>query len=414
MITSRGITFLAGAGLAWLAGRTLGVAELYVVSVAAAAVVGLGVAYVRLTTSAIAVRRLVDHQRVVAGTHVDVVVELRNDGRVLSPTLLVAEELPRGLDAVGHPAGQARFVVGGVAAGRIARAAYRLHAAVRGRYRVGPLVLRVRDPFGVAERTRRYTATHDLLVYPRIDALPSTPVRGIHMGAGSSDTRRVFATGEDFYTMREYVKGDDLRHVHWPSTAHRDTLMVRQMEQPWQAHATVYLDARATVHTAGPEGTLEKAVSVAASMVYHLSDAAYMLRLVTDTTAGRSTPGSWEVAMDRLAVIGASENRRLGPSLAATRGGEGLFVGVLGVPDGSGDPASHPDLAALFGVRGFGQRIAFVVTDTGRRATHRAERTAVLLRGTGWNTVTITPGGRLAGAWSELSRGGSRRGVAAG
>lgn len=409
MLTSRGVALLAGGFLAWLVGRTLGIAELYAVAVAACAVVGLGVLYVRLATSSVSARRQIDRQRVVAGATVDTVIELRNDARLPSPTLLVSERLPDALQALGHTGGGgARFVLGGLGPGRVARAPYQALAANRGRYQVGPLRIQVRDPFGVAERVRRYTATNEVLVYPRIEALAPSPVRGAHMGSGSSDTRRVFATGDDFYTMREYVRGDDLRHVHWPSTAHRQKLMVRQMEQPWQAHATVYLDARRASHTDGASGTLEKAVSVAASMVYHLADGDYSLRLVTDNTAGRTSPDSWEVAMDHLAVLRPSDNSGLAPSIAAARGGEGLFVGVLGVPDGRGDLASHPDMRALFGVRGFGQRFALVVTPDDNP---RAQLMAGLLRAAGWSARTIQPPQPLDAVYADLTRGTRRHGA---
>lgn len=411
MLTSRGITLLAAALSAWLAGRTLGIAALYAVAVACIAVVALGVAFVRLSTSQVSARRVLDRGRVVAGERIQSIVELRNDARLPAPTLLITEQLPEGFSADGHAEGaEARFVLVGLAPGRLARVPYTAVAAVRGRYEVGPLQIRVRDPFGAAERVRRYTATSELIVYPRVDPLPAGSVRGSHMGVGSSDARRVFATGEEFYTMREYVRGDDLRHVHWPSTAHRQTLMVRQMEQPWQAHATVYLDARAASHTPGPAGTLEKAVSLAASVVNHLAEHGYVLRLMTETTTGRGGPTAWQQAMDRLAVLQPSRIAGLGPSLASSRGGEGLFVAVLGVPPGGGDLTRHPDMRALFTVRGYGERLALVVT---RPGDERADRTAALLRGAGWQTATVRPGQDPAGPWASLTRPTSRRGVAA-
>ena len=69
--------------------------------------------------------------------------------------------------------------------------------------------------------------------------------------------------GDDFYALRDYVVGDDLRRVHWPSTARHDELMVRQDEMPWQGRATVLLDVRRAAHTAA---SLELAVSAAASV----------------------------------------------------------------------------------------------------------------------------------------------------
>ncbi len=410
MVTSRGISVLAASGLAWLAGRTLGIGELYAVSVAGLAVVLLGLLYVRSASGAVSARRTADAARVIAGSTVDATVELRNDSRVPSPTLRLVEQLPEGLGAVGHPVGgEARFVVEGLAPGAVAPARYRIAADVRGRFRIGPAAVRLGDPFGVAERVRRFSSTEDLLVYPRIEPLAPVTVRGSHMGAGASDTRRVFAAGDDFYTMREYVRGDDLRHVHWPSTAHRQTLMVRQMEQPWQAHATVYLDTRTASHSAGPAGSLEKSVSLAASLVFHLAEAEYQIRLVTDVTVGRIGPQPWEAAMDQLAVLEPSTSTNLGPSLAATRGGEGLFAAVLGVPPGQEDLLRHRDMQGLFGVKGFGQRLALIVAE--RPGDPRAERAAVLLRGAGWRAATLAPGVPLADVWAVLNRPLSRHGA---
>lgn len=403
MLTSRGISLATGAVLAWGIGRMLGIAELYAVAAAGVIAVGLGLLYVRLTTSSVAARRIVETERVIAGGHVDARIELRNDSPVPSPTLLVAEQLPETLWASGQPEpGTARFVLDGLGPGRIASARYQADATSRGRVELGPVTVRLRDPFGVAERTRRYTSTAEVIVYPRIERLDEQQVSGSHMGSGSSDSRRVFATGDEFYTMREYVRGDDLRMVHWPSTAHRQKMMVRQMEQPWQAHATVYLDTRRGGHTSGPDGTLERAVSVAASLVYHLADRGYAIRLVTDADTGRGGPQPWAESMDRLALLEATDNSGLGPSLAATRGGEGLFVAVVGVPDGRAEPAHHPDLRALYGVRGFGQRLAVVVTEP--TATRRADLTAALLSAAGWQAATLPTTTPLGEVWARLMR----------
>lgn len=411
MLTSRGITLVTAGVLAWLAGRTLGIGELYAVSVACLAAVLLGVAYVRLSTGSVSSRRQVDQNRVVAGQRIEVSLELRNDAPLPSPTLLLTEQLPAAFAADGHPAdaGEARFVLGGLGPGRRAQAVYTAAAAVRGRYEVGPLEVRVRDPFGAAERVRRYAATTEVVVYPLVEPLPATAVRGVHMGAGAADTRRIFAAGDEFFGIREYVSGDDLRHVHWASTAHRQTLMVRQMEQPWQAHATVFLDTREHAHTGGPHGTLEKAVSAAASVVNHLAQQGYVVRLVTDVSVGRIGPAPWQEAMDRLAVLRPSRSAALAPSLNATRGGEGLFVAVLALPPGEVDPSRHPDMRALHGVKGFGQRLALVTTTPGPNP--RAERTCGLLRGSGWQATTLRPGQPLAVAWDTLTRPASRRGA---
>ncbi len=400
-MTQRGVVVLAGGVLAWLVGRLLGIAELYAVAVAAVVLVGLSVAYVRLTTSTVDARRQVLERRISAGGEVPVAVDLRNAARLPTPTLLVADARPPGLHARDHVDGTARFVVPGIRPGRQVRLPYRLHAQVRGRYAIGPLTVRVRDPFGLAERVRRYTSTGEVIVYPRIEPLADGAIRGVHVGTATSDNRRVFSTGDEFYTMREYVQGDDLRLVHWPSTAHRQSLMVRQQEQSWQAHATLFLDARAAAHRGeGPDSTLEKTVSITASLVWHLADRGYAQRLLTDAPGGRLLTESWDVLLDRLAVLPASPYPAIAPALQKTRGGEGLFVAVIGVPPGRTPPPSSPEVRALSQVRGYTQKLCLVVAD--RPAEPRAEATAAVLGVAGYRAVTISPHEPLPARWAEL------------
>src|SRR5205085_5689741 len=111
-------------------------------------------------------------------------------------------------------------------------------------------------------------------------------------------------TGEDFYALRAYQQGDDLRRVHWPSTARRDEIMIRQNEVPWQGRATIVLDIRARLHT---DGSLEAAVSAAASVITACWQHGSVVRLVTtdgvDSGFGSGT-GHLEVILARLAVLG--------------------------------------------------------------------------------------------------------------
>ncbi len=242
MITRRGALLLVGAVALWALGRFLGVSELYVVAGATAALVAAGVAAVRLSTATISVRRRVTPSRIPGGGHGTVAIDVRNDAR-FPAALMLAE------DACHHALSDPpRFVVAGLGAGRTTTLHYPLAGETRGRYVVGPLRVRVRDAFGVAQRLRRYSNTDEVVVYPRIEPLGGPANPGSPRGSGSSDVRRLFTVGDEFYTMREYVQGDDLRQVHWPSTAHRQTLMVRQQEQPWQAQATVFCDTRQAAH----------------------------------------------------------------------------------------------------------------------------------------------------------------------
>ncbi len=135
--------------------------------------------------------------------------------------------------------------------------AYTVRADVRGRYEVGPLVVRLTDPFGLCELTRSFPSVDKLTVIPQVVALPSVRLAGEYAGTGDSRARSVAVHGEDDAATREYRRGDDLRRVHWKSTARVGELMVRREEQPWESRATVVLDTRRVAPPRrGPDGQL--------------------------------------------------------------------------------------------------------------------------------------------------------------
>lgn len=412
MPTTRGLALLGGGVLLWLVGRVLGIGELNVVAVTAVAVVVAGCVAVRLGSTSIAVRRTLATPRLLADTAADVVLELRNQQRLPTGLLLVSDEVPPRLGDAP------RFVVPGLAGGGLTSLRYALVGHARGRYRIGPVVVRVRDPFGTAEHVRRYGAVDEVLVYPRVEPLAGAAARGASRGSGSSATRRLLSSGDEFYTMREYVTGDDLRRVHWPSTARRSTLMVRQQEQPWQAQATTLVDLRALVHRgAGPDSTLEHAVGAAASVVWHLAERGYEQRLVTDSVSASTRAEPWLQLLERLAEAAASDVVSLAPVLQRLRGtgAAGLLVAVVappprrrsGAPTGPGRRAAaeplgrHPDVQALLQAgRAFDERVALVVAPLA--GSERADALAALLDATGWRAATIAPRTPIAATWQEL------------
>ena len=400
MVTRRGGALIFGAVLLWVVGRLLGVAELYVVAVATLALVICATIAVRVSTANVSVRRHVAPTRILAGGTGEVTLELRNDARLPAALLLIEDSCSTTLAAAP------RFVVPGLGAGRTTAITYPLTGRLRGRYAVGPMRLRVRDPFGLAQRIRRYSGREDVVVYPRIEPLEDPPAPGTHSGSGSSAVRRLFNTGDEFYTMREFVTGDDLRQVHWPSTAHRNKLMVRQQEQPWEAQATIVCDTRAAAHRhVGPDSPVEKAISLAASLIWHLADDGFTLRLLTETDQRPPPVQLWTVMLDRLAELEPSRVASLAPALQRVRGGsgEGLLAVVAATPPGDDPVARHPDVRAMLQAgRAFSGRLALIV-DNGR--PQRAAETVALLRTAGWRATAITPTQTLASQWRTLGAG---------
>jgi uncharacterized protein (DUF58 family) len=141
------------------------------------------------------------------------------------------------------------------------------------------LRVRLADPFGFAAISIIAAPVTRLTVYPRIDIIAPLPTgNGQDPLAGADHPHALAGSGEDFYALRPYVRGDDLRRVHWPSTARTDELMIRQDEMPWQGRATVVVDTRGSTTT--PEA-LEVVLSAAASIVTACWRRQSLLRLVT-------------------------------------------------------------------------------------------------------------------------------------
>ena len=228
-----------------------------------------------------------------------------------------------------------------LAPGGRARAAYRLPTAKRGVIAIGPLTVQVTDPFGLTTVTTAAAAATDLTVYPKLDTIrPLHQTHGRDPHAGAEHPNAIGQLGEDFYALRPYVVGDDLRRVHWPSTARHDDLMVRQDELPWQGRASVLLDVRRAAHT--PE-SLELAVSAAASIVtacWRRRDLARLL--VTDGTDSGFAAGHThvEAIMEYLATVelsGTASMRAVIEALARSASGGALVVVVAAVPSAEMD-----------------------------------------------------------------------------
>jgi uncharacterized protein (DUF58 family) len=305
-------------------GRVFGVLELFVVGAASIALVAVALVLVNITRLRLAVARQVTPPRVYAGSPSRVELSVRNDSYRPTPVL-------RLFDPVTGTRG-AEVLVAPLQPDDTTRAAYRLPTDKRGIVRIGPLEVVVSDPFGVAASSIMAAPVTELTVFPHIDDIVPVPhTSGYDPHAGAEHPSALGRSGEDFYALRPYVVGDDLRRVHWPSTARRDELMVRQDELPWQGRVTVLLDVRRSAHT---PASLELAVSAAASIVTASWKRRDLVRFATtegtDFGFGAGTPHA-EAIMEHLATVPASAGGTLRGMVEAVGrdGGSGALVVVL-------------------------------------------------------------------------------------
>ena len=274
MLTRAGWSVAIGAVIGLAAGRVLGVTELYVLSAVAAVLLLVALAWVRRPAPQLAVTRRVHPARITVGMPGRVEVAITNRGSRQVPPVSI-------IDPVEGTVG-ARMAVGPLAQGARQEVGYRLPPLRRGLLHIGPLSTELIDPFGLARRRFAGSSEQVVTVFPTIDPAPTLPVGGgRHEPLAGLTNRVITASGvEDLVTLRPYVVGDDLRRVHWPSTAHADELQVRRDEERWQGHLTVVLDARAGV--LGPDD-FERAISATAGIVHAVAAAGDRVRLaITD------------------------------------------------------------------------------------------------------------------------------------
>jgi len=413
-LTTRGRSFLAAGLAAALCSVALGQRDLLRVGVLLAALPLVSAAVVARTRYRLASARRLEPARVPAGQESRVVVALDNVSRLPTGLMLVEDQVPYVLGA------RPRFVLDRVEPRGRREVAYPVRSEVRGRFPLGPLTIRLTDPFGMCELNRAFRGHDTLTVTPVVQALPSVHLGGEWSGSGESRARSVAAAGEDDIATREYRHGDDLRRVHWRSTARYGELMVRREEQPWQSRGTLLLDTRALAHHGtGPGSSFEWAVSAAASIGVHLIRHGYAVRLITETGSSVSSAahdadlvgGDFEgLLLDALAVVTPSDAVTLSGASQALRrgGGDGLLVAVLGAVD----PQQTSELARLR--RGSTSGLAVLVdtmswttlTGRGRAAAQQAyDGSATLLEGSGWRVLRAHSEDSLPLLWPQAARG---------
>lgn len=399
-LTLRGRAFVAAGGTAIVCAIVLGQSALtrvgvlvLVLPLVAALVIGRG-------RTEITVARSIAPRRVTAGQPAHVDLAITNDGRRATGALLAEDLVPYALGT------RSRFVLRGLSRHWERKVAYQVRSDVRGSFEIGPLMLRIADPFGLVELRRTFPGASTLVVTPRTVPLPRIPLGGGWSGAGEHRPQ-VFAAGSaEDVSVREYRRGDELRRIHWRSSAKVGELMVRREEQPWEARATVLLDDRLRVHRGhGLASSFEAAVSAAASILTHLEGAGYAVRLVTSAGGGLEDTDNASAELERLALISTTQRPLLDVGWSGEQARGGLVVAVLG----SLEPT---DIAPLRRIRHDAGAALAVVLDVEQWAARTPSpdlpSPVAGVSRLGWRAVTLGPRDRLDQVWQDLGRSGER------
>ncbi|MFE2333048.1 DUF58 domain-containing protein [Streptomyces coelicoflavus] len=409
-LTTRGRSFLAAGVAAAVCAYVLGQSDLLRVGLLLGVLPLVCAAVLYRTRYRVAGSRRLSPGRVPAGSEARVHLRVDNVSRLPTGLLMLQDRVPYVLGP------RPRFVLDRVEPGGRREVSYRVRSDLRGRYPLGPLQLRLTDPFGLCELTRSFSAHDTLTVIPRVEALPPVRLSGEAKGYGEGRQRSLALAGDDDVIPRGYRYGDDLRRVHWRSTARYGELMVRREEQPQRARCTVLLDTRVVAFDGtGPDSAFEWAVSGAASVLVHMLERGFSVRLLTGT--GDSVPGEGAdgfagasqgtadaagLMLDTLAVIDHSNGTGLSSAYDTLRGGnEGLLVAFFGDLD-----EEQAAVAAKMRQRS-GGALAFVLdSETWSREpadvpgpSEASAGRLRMLRESGWTAVTVPRGATVEEVW---------------
>jgi uncharacterized protein (DUF58 family) len=327
-VSSRGRLALALGLGTYLAAWAFGAHALYAPAVGLVFAVGAGLVWTRLLSRPLRLHRSIDRDQPIEGDDIVVDVELAPEGGGVLPASVVLHDALGGLGTrdVAVPRD-----------GRVLRAAYRIEHAPRGRYRFTGAEVSIEDPFGLSSHQQALPDTGTLVVYPRLTRLETLfSERGLRAhGGGRMLLRR--PAGFELHSVREYQDGESLRRVHWPSTARRRQLMVKELEDAPRDEVVVVLDAQAGFGAGTPpDSSFDAQVRIAGSILWTHARRGRNARLLV-TSAGaeplavRAYERDWARAMEALA--------------AAEQDGRRPLEGFLG--DTAGDAARASDVAVV-------------------------------------------------------------------
>jgi uncharacterized protein (DUF58 family) len=162
----------------------------------------------------------------------------------------------------------------------------RTRCILRGRYHLGPLEVRSGDPLGIYQMRRKIDIVNTLLVYPATYDLRSFPTPATHLPDGDAMRRRTHQITANAAGVRDYVNGDSINRIHWPSSARRQRLMVKEFELDPAADIYIALDLSARAQAGAIDWeALERAAQADAPVVIPASTEEY--GVITAATCAR-------------------------------------------------------------------------------------------------------------------------------
>jgi uncharacterized protein (DUF58 family) len=299
-----GVVALVGAVLVWLMARIVAGTAMYLFAYGLVVLFGicffLAPRNLKLTGE-----RAGLFPRAHEGDRLEVEVSLQANRGV--STFVLEERVP---ERLGQPV---RVPITKLSSGQKLTHRYSVRCTRRGVYDVGPLVAVKGDPLGLTQRETVIAEPFQLLVHPRIEVVSDRPLtRQFEDPPIRPPVSKPWPSGLEFYGMREYKPGDDLRRIVWRASARTGKIMVREAEQGITDKITIILDTDRGTHSRDGEGlseSFEAGVRAAASLaVRHLREG-YEIKV--ETNAGPLTR-SLRGAQQQLPLLDAFAKVEMG------------------------------------------------------------------------------------------------------
>jgi len=269
-------------------------------------------------------RRIVVPERVVAGQSSEITLRITNRGKRTFGATRAQEFIGDEAKPISIPA---------IEPGASITVRASLPTERRGIYQIGPLVVRHGDPIGLAQRGRTETGLTTLIVHPRIHEISPFPT-GMNRDLEGVPSGEAAEGGITFANLREYVPGDDVRLIHWRSSARTDRLLVRHNVDVQRPRTTIVLDTTSELYSVDSFDDAIRAVASIISACRHrlypfsvyTTDGQYIdetspITLIMDTLAGLQPVERHEGTIETTVLKAARGRTGLACALITGRSG---------------------------------------------------------------------------------------------
>jgi uncharacterized protein (DUF58 family) len=209
----------------------------------------------RYSLSEVTYRRRFGVERLFFGEETDLRLEVTNAKPLPLAWLRCEDDIPIALDLkpderTRHYLPSRRVLVNLFSLGLYQRVIrrYTVTGTQRGAWRFGPVQLVCGDIFGFRSQFREFSDTTLLLVYPRLYALPELGLDARHPFGDYQSRNRLIDDPLRVSGVREYLPGDNFRHIHWKATARRQELQTKQFEPSASRPLAIFINIRTFNH----------------------------------------------------------------------------------------------------------------------------------------------------------------------